>query len=187
MDAVADGSISIGPVDLGMDYADGVHFATNTEVVTVAKYSWIAIENAAFSGSYGRGPRISTNVIDSTKKIVTVTYDQLLSNTDGALLPGVFQVNDSGTPVTISSAVVAGGTRVVIHLAAAIVGTPTDDFAFGDSVEGLAIPLSVLKTLPDSSTTNLPAEPFLAQSVASEGGGGPGSVTIARGDMGFIE
>jgi hypothetical protein len=176
------GSFKLGPVLIDQSYGDGVHPDTSGhsgENVVIGRRFWVAYKNALLSGTDGRGPRIASAVIDVTKTIVTVTYDRALGNTDGSSVAG-FIVKDGGSAGTISSEVVAGGTRVVFRMSSAIAGVATLDFASNDDAAGATVPKSAAITLPSSATVALPAEPVLAQSINSEGGAGPAFRIVPR-------
>lgn len=154
--------------------ADKVHPKSDAHLQQVADRWWCALKDGVYSGSVGRGPRpTGTPTLDATKKIVTITYDQALGNAAGAAVAG-FRVTDSGTPGTVTSAIVAGGDRVVLLMSSALsaVGNVLVNWGSDDDAMGQTVPTTATVTLPDARTVQLPAEPFLAQPITAEGGGG---------------
>lgn len=177
LQAVTNGTIKVGPVLTDQSYGDGVHPDKAPGAGQNAAYGrryWVAVETGLYSGSNGRGPRPSTAAIDSTGKVVTVTFDRALGNSAGTSVAAGLIVKDGGVAGTITSAVVAGGTRVVAQMASAVAGACTIDFASDDDAAGVTNPTSATITLPSGATITLPAEPFLGQSATAEGSGGTG-------------
>ncbi len=167
-----------GPVLVDQDYSDNVHPSTDAQALVVCKRYWCAIEDALFSGTYGRGPRLSgTPTLDSTKKLITMTFDRDLAS--GSTYGG-FRVLDSGTPATIVTTSRASTRRVVIEVSSALsaVGNVLVAFASDDDAVGQTVPTSVALTLPDTNTITLPAEVFVGQSVVAEGSGAAGAAIM---------
>lgn len=155
-------NVRLGPVLLDQDYADDVHPSTDAQQGVIAKRFWVALDRAFYGGT-AHSPRPSTIILTDATHL-TITYDQTLSNSNGASVSG-FIVNDDGSPVTITSALVAAPNQVVITLDADIEGVPTVTWGSNDDVKGLStIPL-VTATLPDASTVSLVPEPLLDNGV----------------------
>ncbi len=161
-----------GPVLIDQDYTDDVTPTTDAQGLVIAKRTWCAIEDALYSGTYSRGPRVTGSItLDTARTLVTITFDRNLAS--GSTYGG-FRVTDSGAPATIVTASRASTRRVVVEVSVALsaVGNVAVSFASSDDAAGQTVPTSVALTLPDASTITLPAEPFYATAVAAEGSGG---------------
>lgn len=157
MQAVGDNSnCFLGPVLIDQNYADDVHFVSDAEEQAVADRWWFAIDHALYSGTDGRGPRVSSITHNGAKTIFTVTFDR---NLDSDSTYGGFRVEDGGSPATISG-VARAGNAAVITLSSGASGTTTVSLGSENDAAGATIPKSTAVTKPTSGTIKLPAEPF---------------------------
>lgn len=154
----ANSVIRLGPNLIHQAYSDGVHPKTDAQLQEVADCWYLALAYGLWGGTAHPPVPASLSQTDATHLLLT--FDQDLSNTNGASLSG-FRLKDNGSVVTLTSAVVQSPNKVILTAAASIVGTPTVDFGSNDDVAGhVDVPLSVAATLPDARTRTLVAEPL---------------------------
>lgn len=163
-------NVKPGPCLIEQDYSDGVHPASDAELAAVAKRWWVALKESLYSGSGGRGPRVSSAQWDTGRTEITVVFDRVLK-TGLTFGTGCWAVSDNGTPMTVSSVDYHGSntSAVVVTVSAAAVGaanTTTVTFANGDTAVGLVVPMSADITMPSGSAIQIPAEPIYAQAVS---------------------
>ncbi|MFH1509496.1 MAG: sialate O-acetylesterase [bacterium] len=143
--------------DLG-PLADGVHLTTDAEGQTAADRWWAALEEHFYGGSDGRGPILLNAFIDDTNTLVTMSF----SDDNLPLLPtsglGGFEVKNNGTPVAIDSIDRTATDEITITLSAAATGTVTVSLGDSNDAAGETVPT-------DSSTYNLPADPFIDEAM----------------------
>ena len=157
-------------IDLSNESGDGLHFKTNAELATLAGRIWLALEDAVYSGSNGRGPRISAVTGKGTSEL-TVLFDRDLDTSDTTYTSTLFTVdNDDGTARTVSSATRTGTRAVTLALSGDLDGTdPTLTFAAGNTAAGSTMPktepIDLPATINSISSVALPAEPAFAVSV----------------------
>lgn len=163
-------NIKPGPCLIDLDYADGVHPQSNTELQAVAARWWLAINETYYGGSGGRGPRLSTASWNGARNQITVTFDRALK-TGLTHATGCWLVTDNGTPMTVSSIAYHGTNPAALILtmsAAATGGAGTSRITFGngDSTIGLVVPQSADISMPSGAAVTIPAEPFYAATVS---------------------
>jgi hypothetical protein len=145
------------------DITGDLHFTTNLEAGAVADRFFAAIRQAAYGGTEGRGPRLTSAAVNSAGSIITLSFDRTLSIPAGEYTPAAFAVRDGGTPVAIDSATRYSATQVRLTLASPAAGTVTVSFGEGASAVNATIPRS-------ASAFSLPAETFSdAPCVVSDG------------------
>lgn len=171
-------NIKPGPCLIDLNYSDGVHPQSDADLATVAKRWWVAINESLYSGSGGRGPRLSSAQWNAGRTQLTVVFDRTLKTglTFGA---GAWRVLDNGTPMTVSSVAYHGTdtSAVVLTMSAAAsgpAGTSTASLGHGDTAVGVVIPTSDDITMPSGAAITIPAEPFYAQAVSEFSSGQPG-------------
>lgn len=168
LEAVSDNaSIGYGPCLIEDDYSDNVHPKSNAELQKVADRWWAALHDQLYGGSGGRGPRLlSASWRNDT---VTLRFNQSLTGT--SYTTTAFAVTDNSGARTISSAT-RNGSSVVLVVSGGNLSSPvTVSFGSESTSVGATVPFGAAYTLPDSSTINLPAEPFYG-ATASEAGSG---------------
>lgn len=164
-----------GPVLIDQNYADDVHPSTDAQLQAVADRWWFCIEQAFYSGTTARGPRLSSARENANRTSVTLTFDSTL-RTGQTFTTSAFKVYDNGTPVTISSVSYAGSTSVVLVLSAALSGSCTVSLGDDDSAVGATLTAGPARTLPGSAgTIYQPPEPFYVQAASQYTSGGSGS------------
>lgn len=156
------GNVLRGPVWSDMGFKDDpghIHPVDIVDCLTMGSRFWLAIMDAIYSQSHGRGPQVSSATLDSTKKLVTLTFDQDLLAAVGSAATylggkiytfgstsafsratSCFIVKDSGTPATIVAVTRASTRRVVIEVSSAlsVAGNVTVDFSsWNDAVSSL--------------------------------------------------
>lgn len=153
-----------GPVLIELDYTDGVHPLSDTQLQAVANRWWVALKASLYSGSGGRGPRLTSATWNAGRNQLTVVFDRILkTGLSHATQP--WAISDNGSAMTISSVAYGGGTNdLVITTSAAATGpdgTSTLTFAGGDTAVGRVVPMSADITLPGGAgVTQIPAEPI---------------------------
>jgi hypothetical protein len=148
------GNVLVGPSLYDVNTSDYVHFESNSELQIAANRWWAAIKRDYYSGTDGRGPRLTAAEYNSAKTFIRLTFtDESLPILPTSGLSG-FTVKDNGTPVTISSVTRVSNNQLQILLSSAAVGTLTVSLGEGHSGKGAVVPT-------DSSTYNLPAETFV--------------------------
>lgn len=163
-------AIKGGPVLIDQDYVDNVHLTTDADLNVGGDRYWLAIEAGLYSGSNGRGPRISSATWNLARNQITVVFDRALkTGLTHAVQPWL--VKDNGSAMTVSSVAYHGSNAnaLLVNLSAAATGaanTTTLSFASGDDAVGRVVPLSLDITLPGTGTVNMPAEPVSAYAVA---------------------
>lgn len=162
-------NIKPGPCLIDQDYSDGVHPASDTELQAVAARWWLALSETYYSGSGGRGPRLSLARWNGARNQLTVFFDRALKTglTFGA---GAWAVKDNGSAMTVSSVSYHGTNANAVILstsAAATGGAGTTTLSLGSSNDaaGVVIPKSTDISMPSGSAVQLPAEPILAATV----------------------
>ncbi len=163
-------NIKPGPCLIDLNYSDGVHPQSDADLAAVAKRWWVALKESLYSGSGGRGPRVSSATWNAGRTEITIVFDRVLK-TGLTFGTGCWAVSDNGTPMTVSSVAYHGSntSALVITVSAAAVGaanTSTVTFANGDTAVGLVVPLSTDITMPSGAAIQIPAEPIYAQTVA---------------------
>ena len=158
-----------GPVLIELDYTDGVHPLSDTQLQTVANRWWVALKASLYGGSGGRGPRLTSAVWNAGRTQLTVTFDRNLK-TGLSHATQCWAISDNGIAMTISSVAYGGGANdLVITTSAAATGpggTSTLTFAGGDTAVGRVVPMSADITLPGGAgVTQIPAEPIYAAAV----------------------
>ena len=164
-DAWGDADIYPGPVMYDVDCADGVHFSTDTQLAILAGRWWLAIEDALYGGSNGRGPRILSAIIAGSA--ITLTFDRDLDTADTTYTASAFAVsNGTGTARTISS-VDRTGTRTVVITCSGTLDGSGRSVSMGsfNSGSGATLPKTPAITLPATinsvSSVSLVAETFI--------------------------
>lgn len=143
------------------ELGDDLHPDTDADCTEYGRAWWFALRTGATSQ-----PAFSQASHNSGKTVVTVEFDSTL-RTGTVLDADLFEVTDDGTPVTISSAAVTGGTNVALTLDSAASGTLTVSLGKGLNNTGVP-PQGTAVTLPDSSGNYYPASlPFYDQPVAT--------------------
>jgi hypothetical protein len=163
LEAVGDNSnVLLGPVLIDQNYADDLHYASDAELLQVARRYYVRIADELYSKSFGRGPRIVSSSLDVAKTVVTVTVDRDLAT--GTSYTG-FRVTDSGTPASISGVSRTGTRTFTITVSSALSSAANTRVycASGNDAVGATVPTSVSVTLPDTNTITLPIEPFYDQ------------------------
>jgi hypothetical protein len=159
-----------GPVLIELDYTDGVHPLSDTQLQAVANRWWVALKASLYSGSGGRGPRLTSATWNAGRNQLTVVFDRILkTGLSHATQP--WAISDNGSAMTISSVAYGGGTNdLVITTSAAATGpdgTSTLTFAGGDTAVGRVVPMSADITLPGGAgVTQIPAEPIYSAVVS---------------------
>lgn len=151
-----DADILPGPTAHDQSFADGLHWATDAEALTLANRWYRAIAYHIYGGSESpRGPQFSSAVRSGTT--VTVTF----TGGEGALQNATdttgWRFTDNGTPITISAAAANGTNAVDLTLASTPSGTELISFSQGNDIG---------TSLSDSGTYPLPPEPFVDQAVS---------------------
>ena len=164
---------SANPIDLDLsdESGDGLHFKTDTELAILAGRIWLALEDAVYSGTNGRGPRLSSATYSAST--ITLTFDRDLDTGDTAYASSAFAFDeDDGTARTISSVTRTGTRTVDVVLSGAIDGTaPKISFGTANTAAGVTIPKTSAISLPTTingiSAVALPAEPFFAEAITA--------------------
>ncbi len=180
------GNVLRGPCWNDMGFKDDpghIHPVDDVDMVTMGSREYLAIMDVCYSQSFGRGPQIVTATLDSSKKLITLTFDQDLlaavataatylggklytfgSTSAFVRASSCFIVKDSGTPATIVAVTRASTRRVVIEVSSALsaAGNVTVDFAsWNDAVSSLVYSDNSLGDLnadscPYGASVNLP-------------------------------
>lgn len=139
---------------------EGLHFTTDGDLQTAANRWWVALKQAYYGGTEGRGPRVK--LVEHTPGTTTV---KVIFETSSPLLPttGIqgFTVKEGITTKTILSADViddAYDNKVLLTLSAPTAVAVTVSYAQGRTANRAVI----TNVLTDSSTYNLPAEVFVS-------------------------
>jgi hypothetical protein len=185
VDAVAAGTGSLGGVMFDLDYPDDTHPSGSTQAQQFADRNWMALKDAAYTGSLGRGPRVTTVTKNAGLTTFIVTFDQNITTATGSSTVSGFRVlNGDGSAATITSQTVTSARSVTLTVSPAATGTPTVSWASGNDAVAANIVMSALISLPDTTTAARPAEPFIEHAVvAATAQGHYGSVSqgIVRG------
>jgi hypothetical protein len=142
----------------------GTHWTGDTEGATLAGLWWLAIEDALYGGTNGRGPRVTAAVPSGST--VVLTFDRDLDTGDTTYTSTAFTIdNDDGTARAVSSVSRTGTREVTVTADGAIDGTsPTITFASGNTGASATVPKTATIALPATinsvSAVALPAEPF---------------------------
>lgn len=163
-------NIKPGPCLIDLDYTDGVHPLSDVQLQAVAQRWWIALKETYYSGSGGRGPRLSAAMWNAGRDQLTVVFDRALK-TGLTHATACWKVSDNGSAMTVSSIAYHGTNpnAIVLTMSAAAVGasgTTTLTFASGDDAVGLVVPRSSDIALAAGGTTTIPAEPIYAAAVS---------------------
>ena len=163
-------NVKPGPVLVDSDYSDGVHPKSDAELLQVAKRWWAALQDTYYSGSNGRGPRLSSAMWNVARDELTITFDRTLK-TGLTFGSGAWIVSDDGTPMTISGIAYHGTdpAAIVITTSAAASGasgTTTVTLASSNDAAGIVIPTSGDISMASGADIQLPAEPIYAEAVA---------------------
>lgn len=176
---------NVEPGPLGYDRAD-LHWTSDAEGATSAARWWLAVEAVFFGGSNGRGPRVSSAILNDDRDEITVVFNRSLKT---GLTFGVeaWTVLDDGVAATVSSVGYHGSNvaAVVLTLSAPLAGDPdtcTVTFASGNDAADVVVPKSADISMPSGSAVQLPAEPFYALAVAEAS---VGQVRTARISLGL--
>jgi hypothetical protein len=166
-------NVETGPCLIELDYSDGVHPQTDAELQAVAARWWLAISQTYYSGSGGRGPRISSATFNEARTTITVVFDRALK-TGLTHSTGCWAVSDNGTSRTVTGvAYDTNPNALVITISTAATGpdgTGRITFAGGDTAVGAVVPRSADMTMPVGSAVSLPAEPFYSATVSEPAG-----------------
>lgn len=187
MDAVTAGTGSLGGVMFDLDYPDDTHPSGSTQAQQFADRNWMGLKDAAYSGSLGRGPRVTTVTKNPALTSFVATFDQNLTTSTGSTTVSGFRVlNGDGSAATITTQTLTGSRSVTIAVSPAATGTPTVSWASGNDAVGANIVMSALISMPDTHTAARPGEPFIEHAViAATAQGHFGSVMkgIIRGPV----
>lgn len=153
-------NVLIGPelynINLSDESGDGLHFRSDADIQTAANRWWAALKQDFYSGTSGRGPRLSSAQYNADKTSIYLTF----TSNDLPLLPASgysgFAAKDGGVAATISSITKTATNQLRIDLASAAAGAITVSLGAGRTGIGATLPT-------DSSTYNLPAEIFVDQ------------------------
>lgn len=159
LQAVAnDADILPGPIlyDVDLSGGDGVHFATDAQMLTLAQRWWRTLHAHFFGGSESaRAPQFVSAMLNGDA--ITVTFTGGQGNLAGQTDTTGWLVTDDGTPVTVDSAAASGTNAVVLTLASTPTGTVAVSFGSFNDAAG--------STLKDSGTYPMPPEPVVALSL----------------------
>lgn len=177
------------PNVLGMpaiwDQTNDLHLTTQGQGQTAANRFWAVIKSELFGGTSGNGhgPRIVAAQHNAARTSITVSFDKVLK-TGLSLATSVWTVTGNGVSVGVSNVVYHGTDvrSVVLVLGSAAALPIVLSFCNVAATAGLVVPLGPDFALPDSTTINLPAEPFANLTVAAADGGGSG-VTVTGGGL----
>lgn len=148
-----------------------LHWETDAEAAFLAGLWWLAIEDALYGGSNGRGPRVSTATSVGGTSTLTITFDRDLNTADSIYTAAAWSVdNDDGASRTVNSVARTGTRTVQLTLSGALDGTsPTVTFASVNTAAGATVPrttdISLPATIHSVSTVAIPAEPIYQQAV----------------------
>lgn len=164
---------SANPIDLDLsdEGGDGLHFKTDTELGILAGRIWLALEDAVYAGTNGRGPRLSSATYSGST--IALTFDRDLDTADTTYTASAFAFDeDDGTARTVSSVTRTGTRTVDVVLSGVIDGTaPKISFGTANTAAGATIPKTAAISLPTTingvSAVALPAEPFFAQAITA--------------------
>lgn len=162
-------NVKPGPCLIDQDYSDGVHPQSDAALAAVAGRWWVALKESLYSGSGGRGPRLSYARWNTARDELTVVFDRTLKTglTHGT---ACWAVSDNGSAMTVSSIAYhsTNAAAIVLTMSAAAVGaagTTTITFANGDTAVGQVVPLSADITMPSGAAIQIPAEPIYSAAV----------------------
>lgn len=153
-------NVVIGPslydVYISDEGSDGLHFQSNTDMQIAANRWWVALKQAYYGGTAGRGPRIRLIEHVAGTAIFDLYFETASPLT--SVLPDLqgFSVTEGGG---ILSAAITGTNKVTITTNAAASGAATVSYGLGRSAN-IGFLLGLNKVLTDSGTYNLPAEIF---------------------------
>lgn len=160
-------NVAVGP----MQYQrSGLHWTTDAEGAQQTALWWVKIKDKLFSGTNGRGPRISAATTISGTSIVNVTVDQTLLSSDTTYTAAAFSVSHGGTARTVNSVAKTASNTFQLTLSGPLDGaTPTVSFAKGNDASNVTYPKGVAISLPSTihsvSTISQPMEPVYAFAV----------------------
>lgn len=178
-DAVGEGGNILGmPTNYDLAVFGGVgggnalHIESAQDAASVAARFWAACKSELFGGTSGNGhgPRVVGVQYDSTRTIITVSFDKTLK-TGLTMDTSLWTVTGNGSGATINSIAyhATDVKSVVLTLSAAATLPIIVSFGLGGSTAGKIPPKGPDFTLPGGAgTINLPAEPF--QSVQAAAG-----------------
>lgn len=173
-------NIEVGPNSINRT---NLHWESDSEGAQQAGLWWLAIEDALYGGSNGRGPRPASITSVSGSSNCTITFDRDLNTSATNYTTTAFTVdNDDGTARTISAATRTGTRTVQLTLSGPLDGTsPTVTFASINTAAGQTIPKAAAISLPATINTvsaiSIPAEPIYASAVTITSGSGGGENT----------
>lgn len=161
IDAVRDGirnawendtDILPGPTAHDQDFTDGVHWKTDTEILTLAQRWYRTIKHHVYNGAEdARGP-----VVSSIRKVDDQLLNVNFAGGSGSLNDETdtegWTVEDDGTPVGIDSLIRHDSNTIRIDVDTDLTGTVTVSFALGSRSTDIA--------WHDGGTYPLPPEPF---------------------------
>lgn len=147
----------------------GLHYKTNAELAELAGRVWLAVHDALYSGSNGRGPRLTTSGYeDDTIRLV---FDRDLESGDTTYTATAFAATDNASPVTITSVTKVSTRSVDIVCSAPLTGPVTVTYGSGNTAAGATVPrtpdISLPATINSISAVKLPAEPIYAVAVSN--------------------
>lgn len=146
-----------GPLLYDINLAGGVdgdehHFRTNNEITTAAIRWWAALRQSLYNNGDGRGPKLTSVVLDSSKRVITATFSDsslplVIKNSKA------FKARDTAGTLGITSIKVVNKNQVKITLSRACSGNSYLSYGMGSS--GLSS-----NALRDSSNFTVPADVF---------------------------
>jgi hypothetical protein len=150
-------------INLKDESGDGLHYKSDSDLQTVANRWWLALKEFLYKlpDSDGRGPILSFAEEGIDRDSVYLFFNE----SSVPILPSSsiqgFDIKDNDSSVSISSVERINNNSVKINLSSTLSGTSTTvSLGSQNSASGLNI-------LTDSSEFNLPAEPFVDESVSS--------------------
>lgn len=155
-----DPDVFAGPLCHDEDFADEVHWSTNTEAGVLAGRWWRAIEDALYGGNNGTGPTFaSATEVDSTHVDVVFTFPGSATTLVLGASPTVgWKVLDDGVERVVSAVALQSATTLRLTLAVALSGA-VRTVTFGSANE------SAGSTILDDGTYPLPPLPFIAEPI----------------------
>lgn len=142
---------------------DGLHLVTGEHADIVTSRLFLSFkENLYGGGAVGRGPQITSAILNAGLDEITVATDQTLKV--GLVFDTEpWEVDDDGTPRVVSAVAYhpSDVTALVLSLAAPCTGAPGTiflDFGSGNTKAGMIVPIGPDRALPDASVANLPLE-----------------------------
>lgn len=164
-----DNTTDPGPFPMPINLAtDSLHYQADAEQGRLAALFWLAIEDALYGGSNGRGPRISSITGKGTDTL-TITFDRDLDTGDTTYTSTIVTVdNDDGTARSVSSVVRAGTRTVTVTLDGDLDGTsPTLTYGPGETLNGATVVKTSAITLPTTSA-GISSQPLYAEPAFDE-------------------